>query len=143
MRKIIGLFLLLTMIFTGCDRELKMEDSETPPELTINANNKSITAVRGTYSWRNVVADSEAPPELVKHQEENLSVKPQSFITLKFDKLPDDYKVTIWQGNNQIAQQISNGSLIAPQQKGLVVYEVYASWKDGNSYYAFSVNVGL
>lgn len=143
MRKVICLSLLLIMIFTGCNIKPNTGKPGTPPKLTITADNKSITAVRGTYSWRNVVADSVAPPELVKYQEENLNIKPMSTITLKFEKIPDNYKVTIWQGNNQIAQQVSNGVLIAPQQKGLVVYEVYANWKDGNSYYAFSVNVGL
>lgn len=145
MRKIIGLFLLLAIFVTGCNQGKEQESSQeslsNPPKLTITANKKSITALRGTTSWISFELDSAAPPELVNYQKERLNIKPKSKITLTFEREPDDLKVYIWEGNNQIIQQVKSGTIIAPRQKGLVVYEVYANWQEGSAHYAFSVNV--
>jgi len=154
-KKIISLLLLFTVIVVGCSQTSlqvsnKIISLREPPELIVTFNNKSISAVRGTYSWyidngdgtcTGIESDSGPPPELVEFQEELLNVKPKSSIALDFGAKPDDYKVRIWQSNNPITQQVNNGIIISPQQKGLVVYEVHATWKEGNSYYAFSVNV--
>ncbi|SFP74126.1 hypothetical protein [Caldicoprobacter faecalis] len=135
MKRVLSL-LLLTILVVGCSQR-----DPTPPELTIMVDNKSISAVLGTYSWKNTEADSVSPPELVEYQKEDLNIKPQSSIILKFERTPNHYEVFIWQGDKRILQQTSNGVVIAPQQKGLVVYEIYAKWHEGSAHYAFSVNV--
>ena len=112
--------------------------------------NKSITAVLGTCSWETYYeggtktrheSGSVPPPELAKYQKESLTVEPRSSIVLDFKYKPDDYIVSIWQGDNPSIQQVKDGKIIAPQQKGLVVYEIHAIWKEGDAVYAFSANV--
>ncbi|MCM1989226.1 hypothetical protein [Oceanirhabdus seepicola] len=155
MKKILSMVLLLTFLLVGCiQKKQPVSDNVTsltnPPELTVTVDTKSITAVLGTYSWNidngdgtvtSIESDSEAPPELAKDQNEALIVKQKSSIVLNFENKPTDYIVNIWEGNTQSTHEVINGEIIAPQQKGLVVFEVYAHWKEGSAYYAFSVNI--
>ncbi|SHE87819.1 hypothetical protein SAMN02746089_00933 [Caldanaerobius fijiensis DSM 17918] len=155
MRKIFGVLLLLTIFLVACAQSKPPVSNngiflKEPPELTVIAGNKSIAAVRGTYNWviysgngtrTNIHADSGPPSKLIKFQKEPLNVKPESSIVLDFRIKPNDYKVNIWEGNKPIIQQVNNGIIIAPRQKGLVVYEVQATWNEGDACYAFSVNV--
>ena len=150
------ILLLLTLLLVACNplnntsEPNKDVSLSEPPELTITIDNQSITALLGTYSWyihnkdgtiEGMEADAFAPPELVKHQNETLTVEPKSSIVLNFENKPDAYRVDIWEGNNQITQQVNDKIVIAPEQNGLVVYEVYARWKEGTAFYAFAINV--
>lgn len=141
--------MLSSIPFLGCN-SAEGAALSTPPELIITVGNKSITAILGTYSWNiynkdgsvtSIKADSAAPPELVKYQKETLSVKAKSSIVLNFDSKPKNYTVSIWQDDNPIIQEVTDGVIVAPQQKGLVIYEVSVEWKQGTANYAFSVNI--
>lgn len=154
MRKIFGILLMSVFFFAGCVQSKptlsnKKSSLENPPKLTANVGNKSITAVVGTYSW-NIdngdgtssfnEADSAGPPELIMYQKEKLTVQSGDIINLSFSHKPDDYKVSIWENNNPVVQWVNDGKIIVPQKKGLIVYEVYAKYKEGNAHYAFFVN---
>ncbi|WBW96566.1 hypothetical protein [Oceanirhabdus sp. W0125-5] len=155
MKKLFTMILFLSILIVGCNQKNQRESdnvtsSTNPPKLTVTVDNKSITGVLGTYSWTvdngdgtetSIQSDSEAPPELAKDQKEPLNIKPSSSIILNFKNEPKEYIVTLWKDNIKNKQEVIDGEIIAPEEKGSFVYEVFATWKEGTAYYAFSVNI--
>ncbi|MDP4153435.1 MAG: hypothetical protein Q8865_08390 [Bacillota bacterium] len=123
--------------------------SNSPPELKILYKDKSVEAIKGTYSWASInlngaktftTADCSAPPELVRNSVP-MTVSANSPLSLSFSKKPSKTEVRIWHDNDIIKQQLVNGKIIIPEQKGKVIYEVIGTWKNGTVYYTFLVNV--
>jgi hypothetical protein len=157
MKKVFGLLVLIGIVFVGCMEKKQTEVEKVsplikPPELTVSYNSKSIRAIQGTCSWyvengdgtlSGFEADSVSPPELVNSQTDFLNVPSKASIILEFKNEPKAYEVYIWEGNDQTTKLKlqKNEVIVVPKKKGLVVYEVYAKWKEGNAHYAFSVIV--
>lgn len=120
-----------------------------PPVLNISHENRRTHAERGTFSWSihnddgsevMTSSDSEGPTELVKNTNP-LKVPPKAIITLEFNDKPKEMLVNIWEDDKQIKQDFADMKLIVPESKGLVIYEVIATWEQGTSHYAFLVKV--
>lgn len=117
-----------------------------PPSLTIYVGEGTVRPTLGTYSWsvKNedgtetaIESDSSAPPELVKNNNP-LEVTIDTKVELNFEIKPDSYTVRIWDDENNV---ISTSDKVVLSEKGKVIYEVLAHWKQGSASYAFSLNV--
>ncbi len=142
---------LLLLSLVGCGNTPSRQGQLTkPPELKVLFQNKSIDAVRGTYSWTvdnndgtktTTNADSSSPTELVKNSTP-LIVSPKSTLTLMFsDAQPNCVNVNIWGDKTTLKQELVNNQLVVPDSKDSVVYEVVATWEKGTVSYAFSVDI--
>lgn len=120
-----------------------------PPAPIITVGEKKLEAVQGSYCWEmlfeNVCADTPSPPELIKDQGvEAAVVAPQSEIHIQFKKEPHKNSIgaNLWLENGEIAGvQLNDNVIIAPKEEGIYVYDVYASWDQGSSSFAFVIEV--
>lgn len=150
---------LLTLSLLGCESNEERLNyrhnsdfapgEEDPPVLNISYENKTIHAVRGTYSWHTSYddgsetmrsSDSEGPIELVKNTSP-LKVPPKSTITLNFSDEPKEVIVKIWEEDKEIQQALTDMKVTVPELEGSVIYEVISTWEQGTVHYAFLVNV--
>jgi hypothetical protein len=125
-------------------------EAESPPLLKVLYQDKSVKAIRGSFSWATknkngkiisaINADTVGPTELVKGSIP-LTVSTKSILNLNFSDKPVNTTVNIWQGSEAIKQKVTDNKVITPESKGSVVYEVVADWDDGTACYAFLVNV--
>lgn len=119
-----------------------------PPTPSITtADGKKITAMRGSYCWRNkstgVCADSDAPPAIIAHyQTMPITVASEDEIHIRFSKPPIESGVNQWTNDNDaVATQMSGDLFTAPKQQGVYIYDVYAHWEQGSASYAFVIEV--
>ncbi|MDN4608554.1 membrane lipoprotein lipid attachment site-containing protein [Sporosarcina highlanderae] len=152
MKKIL-FFILLSVILSACGQQ-KGENVETtfekPPELIVSSNGNEVVAVLGTYSWsydngdgtfKGIEADSFGTTEIVKLQSHPLKTKLGSEVVLEFTRTPKEIKVTIWDNNQALRELEVEGNTFTTDEKGNIVYEVYATWDQGSAHYAVQLNV--
>jgi len=148
-RRLLSVVLLGLLLFSlvGCGNE-KVELVD-PPILKVLYEDESIDAVQGTYSWTidnkdgtktSVESDSADPGQLVKNTSP-LIVSPKSTITLNFSDKPKEVRVNIWGEEKVIEQEVTDNKVVIPNLKGLITYEVIATWEQGTVHYAFSVEI--
>lgn len=113
---------------------------DEPPKLIVTSDSKSVEAVIGTTSWYSYEADSGPPPEMIEYQKGQMIIETNSAVSLKFDVEPIEYNVGIWGSTEQL--KIEDGEfIVTSEQKGNLIFQVEARWKEGNATYAFAVNV--
>jgi hypothetical protein len=155
------LFALLAFFLSSCGQQEKSVveivsavDTESiikePPELKVSSNNNKIVAVLGTYSWSydnddgtstGIEADSEIPPRIVKHQTAPLITNLGSEVNLEFTKSPQEVRVNIWNNSEKERGVKVDGSIFKTDEKGNLIYEIYAIWDQGSAHYAVKLNV--
>jgi len=117
---------------------------DKPPMPKVTYQNEPIEVLQGSYSWRTlfsgVEADSPIPPELVEKIPPT-NVGPQSNIKVTFDYKPNNIDVFLW--NDAVPQKynIDHNRVIMPKNKGIYVFEIRAEWIQGDSIYAFKIEV--
>ena len=149
MKKIL-VILLLAVILSGCGEQNGETTFKEPPELIVSSKGSEVVAVLGTYSWsydngdgsfKAIEADSFGPTEIVKHQSHTLKTKLGSQIVLDFARPPKEVRVKIMD-NNQVLREVDvEGETFTTDEKGNIVYEVYATWEEGSAHYAVKLNV--
>ena len=123
--------------------------STDPPKAIITAEGKKVEAAQGSYCWggalRYSCVDMISPPELINFEKlKPVAVSPKSKVKIEFEKEPDDSSLTVnrWVGNVDAESVSVNGNtFIVPEEKGVYVYAVSASWEKGSSGYAFTIEV--
>lgn len=147
----LGILLFLLVGCVKCKPDIVDKTTEllSTPTLEILYKVKHIDAERGAYSWTihnangtqaTINVDSSGPTELVKNSTP-LSVSPGSTLALSFSDNPANIIINILKDSKSISQTITNNIVVTPESKGLVVYEVIATWNQGTVTYAFLVNV--
>ncbi len=178
MRKVLFIIFMVVVLFTlGCTDARQQESnqvtnknantdaldkeydySQDVPELVLEYNNESVDAVRGTYSWNiekgdegtYIEADSGPPEELIKHQEQQITINEATDIHLVFDRDPASYTVLIWNEENyELSEEIDvfDNNISININQTCTIYEVIANFsfdndlkEAGTVYYAFIVN---
>lgn len=120
-----------------------------PPSPTITIDEKKLDVARGSYCWEGLFsatcADTIAPPELIEHHDiKPVTVSPESEVEIEFEKEPNDNTlgVTRWLSNNEVEDvPLNKNVLIVPEEKGIYIYDVHATWEEGSSSYAFIIEV--
>lgn len=156
--KKVFLFVLFVLILTACGQQDRVVDGavdtepifKAPPELIVVSNSNKVVAAIGTYSWSydngdgtstSIEADSDIPPKIVHHQSTSLSTNLGSDVNLEYDKVPERIKVNIW-GNSQIIRGVKvEDASFRTDEKGYVIYEIYAKWDQGSAHYAVKINI--
>jgi hypothetical protein len=148
-------FLLIAVLLSACSPEKGgSEESESimkePPVLNVSSNGNEAVAVLGTYSWSydngdgtyaGIEADSNIPPKMVAYQMESLRTKLSSDIELEFANPPQEIRVTIWNDSQEEREVEIEGATFNADEKGDIVYEIYAKWAQGSAHYAIELNV--
>jgi hypothetical protein len=152
------LIVLLAIILSSCGQQEKgvvgAVDTESiikePPELKVSSNNNKIVAVLGTYSWSydnedgtstGFEADSEIPPKIVKYQTTPLITNLGSEVKLEFAKSPQEVRVNIWNHSEKERGVKVEDTSFKTDEKGHLIYEIYAIWDQGSAHYAVKLNI--
>jgi hypothetical protein len=118
----------------------------------------NLTALLGTYSWRyenedgtmaGIEADSLHPLDAVKDLPAIIKSDDMSEIELIFSMPPDLFTVRRWldkysgdaqaYGQYYEMMEVSNKAVALSNDGNGYVYEIHATWQQGNAYYAFYV----
>lgn len=156
MKKLL-LFLLLSLVLSACGQEEMSENGAVntevmkgPPELIVRSNDHEVVSQLGTYSWvfdngdgtsTYIEADSDIPPKIVENQTVELNTKLESEVILDFVKTPQLLTVSIWNDSHrERGVNVENGTF-KTDERGYIVYEIYAKWHQGTAHYALRINV--
>ncbi|OUM84646.1 MAG: hypothetical protein BAA01_05770 [Bacillus thermozeamaize] len=147
MNKIYALFLAL-LLFGGCQSAGSVHHPNAPlllppmPALTIQE--KNVPVRMGTYSWsesgRGITVDSVDPPELVKDLEP-VTVHPHATLHVDFRDKPLEIKAGLWENNGVTFKNLSDGTFTLPEDDGVYIGVIYASWQEGNATFVFKIQV--
>jgi hypothetical protein len=138
---------LLSSLVARLTTSSQVNKLQSPPGLTVTSGDKSVSAIRGSYSWtidnRDGTptvskTDTAGPPDLLEGSEK-LLVKPDSEMHFIFEHEPDSYEIRMW--GMSIVQSAVNNSLKVPADMERIIYEVVAHWSQGTVYYAFEVTI--
>ena len=147
MNKIYALFLAL-LLFGGCQSAGSVHHPNAPlllppmPALTIQE--KNVPVRMGTYSWsesgRGITADSVDPPELVKDLEP-VTVHPHATLHVDFRDKPLEIKAGLWENDGVEFKDISDHTFTLPEDDGVYIGVIYASWPVGDATFVFKIHV--
>ncbi len=129
------------------------------PELSIEFENLTIRAGRGTYTWmieygiygKDVHGDSFSSHELVDYQEQPINIEEYTELLLVFSRIPTSYEVKIWNADDSDLSQVIDafgGRIGTAKDQPRTIYTVTAKFKfidgdfkeSGTVHYAFVVN---
>lgn len=148
MRKSLIILIVLVILAVGVYYAIGLF-SVKPPTPIITVEGQKVEWVQGSYCWeelfKGVCADMISPPELIKFQElEPVVVSPQSQLKIEFKKEPKEntLRVDKWLTNGEIENvPVSDNVIQLPKERGIYVYDVSARWDNGDSSYAFAIEV--
>lgn len=140
---------LLTIVVAGCWYWFVVQASTKPPVPVITIGQQQLEVARGSYCWSSFLTsecvDTISPPELLEH--EGISptvVSPASEIQITFKREPkkESVGVNVWlDGGDAESVALTNNTFIAPKEKGIYIYDVFARWDKGDASYAFVIEV--
>lgn len=139
-------FVLIGIIVTGGILIIH-RPKEPNISIDVDGTNMNIPAYQGTYSWssfgKGVCADYAAPYDMMKDKKIPV-VLPETTLIIKFDYKPkkNTLRVNQWIEKKPVEQQIIDSNKIkVPKEKGVYIYDVVASWKEGTRSYSFAVEI--
>jgi hypothetical protein len=146
MKKIIAL-IIIGLMLTGI---LIFEPFRTePPTPIVTAGNNKIKTTQGSYCWGGLLRGQcvdkiYSSPIDMANQHKSTAVSPNEKIKIEFKKDPIDGTIEVeqWINKENIEKiEVINDSFLAPKEKGIYVYYLRATWKQGDGNYAFRVEV--
>lgn len=120
-----------------------------PPAPDVTVNGSDIPTTQGSYCWRSIFSGScvdfvYSNPIEMAQKHKPTAVSPQGEVKINFSKEPlsGTLEVEQWlDTNNSENIKLENGTISAPEAKGVYVYHIQARWKQGDGNYAFSIEV--
>ncbi|SDN22480.1 hypothetical protein [Bacillus sp. OK048] len=147
MKKFLAIFLALVVLGIGANFMID-QFRATPPSTTITVGDKKVSVAQGSYCWRGFLnakcVDMISPPEIIKHQGiKPTIVSPEAELKIDFKNKPNrTIEANIWINNGETeAVPLNDNILIAPKDKGVYVYDIFAKWEKGDSSYVFVIEV--
>ena len=146
--KKLPLLLLTLFLFGGCQSDEQTnhykEHFLLPPMPILTIQGKNVPVKMGTYTWaeneRGITVDTVEPPELVKDFEP-VKVHPNAKLHVDFKDKPIEVKVGLWENNEVRFKNISDNTFTLPEDDGVYIGVVYASWQEGNATFVFKIQV--
>lgn len=148
MKKYIAI-LLIVGIIASAGYWFIVQLSLKPPIPIITTGQQQLEVARGSYCWSSFLTsecvDTISPPELLEH--EGISptvVSPASEIQITFKREPkkESVGVNVWlDGGDAESVALTNNTFIAPKEKGIYIYYMFARWDKGDASYAFAIEV--
>jgi len=160
---IISIILIINMIFAGCSNSYNIsEELKEAPEMkleyTIDEKTTKVTVNHGTSSWKysngdgmftNIESDSAHPLDSVKFIPLIEKTNELKELIISFSLTQDSYTVRRWTDNyigNEDAYEnyyenleLKGNTIVLPDDEQGYIYEVHATWPQGDAYYAFYV----
>ena len=134
-------------VTTRPHRERKKTNAEPTVFIKVEGTNAEIPAYQGTYSWsslgKGVCADYPAPYDMMKDKKIPV-ISPESNLVIRFNYKPikDTLYVNQWVEKKPVKQELIDSNKIkVPKGKGVYIYDVVASWKEGTRSYSFAVEI--
>lgn len=151
MKKIFMLLSIILIGLAGCGTGDSGEESqktqlEEPPSLTVRVGEHEFKALEGGYDWEidhgdgtstGFHADAASPPQMVK-SEAMIKVKSDNKIDLTFEVDPERFDVYIWDDEGVTESRVD---LDLAKRSGPNIFEVVATWDQGQASYAFKLDI--
>lgn len=158
--KSIGMLLFVSLLLFGCgtaavqtgdypDQSEPIHfQSQSPPPLELKIGDETIRALRWGYSWSyydpveesmvGIEAETISIQEMV-NIEKARKVDKSTDAKLEFGEAPLSYEVFIWDeaGNRNVFP----GEFDLSRYKGKNIFEIHASWEQGDVSYVFALDV--
>ncbi|WP_110929581.1 hypothetical protein [Bacillus massiliglaciei] len=120
-----------------------------PPAPDVSIGDKNIPTSQGSYCWEGFLSGEcvdkvYASPMELGTEHKATEVSPHSRITIHFSKEPmkENFRVEQWSDEEDVKNiKIKDNMITVPDKSGIYVYHIIAHWKQGDSNYAFSVQV--
>lgn len=155
------LLLLILSIMAACSNLILYEDSpepvdpvegtnisETPPAVTIMIGDETIDRSPVNFDWcyseragEEICTETESlpPNELADTESGDVETSSDTKIELSFEEEPDSYTVKLWDAQNEPIENFED--IRMPTNAGIHIYEIRASWDQGEASYIFSLNM--
>jgi len=138
------IILVLIIFSIGFLAFVTLANPDKPPMPKVTYQNEPIEVLQGSYGWetftKSVQADSPIPPELVENITPTI-VAPQGNLKIKFDYKPNNVEVLLWTEAGPLKYNIDHNTVIMPENEGIYVFEIRGQWDQGDSIYAFKINI--
>lgn len=150
MKKISGI-LISIMLCIACFAGCLSSGMQSPPRLTVNCSDGSVSAILGTYSWQykntGVTADAIHP---LDNQDYTMLETADSAAVLVFEKDPDSiinvicWSDTFLSSSDAESEKVDFQGDTIQLKPGGYIYEVLAEWdtgigNGGTAYYSFYI----
>ena len=134
---------------TGTDVNAGSED-EFPPTISgaIKIDNTQHEMIAGGYKWEKkqgsktqVIQTDAAFPYQIAEDFKVIAIEPNQKITIDIEENPQLF-VYLWNNNErEIEIELNENQITASASKGRHIYEVFATWPNGEVSYTFVVEV--
>ncbi|WP_274366242.1 hypothetical protein [Paenibacillus thermotolerans] len=135
-KRFTAIFLTLVMAFVaGCAQTTTLTSNE-PPNAVANVEEQQFPLIKGSYQWKNAIADAPSPDDLVKNTTVYF-VKPNAELTLDFKgEPPNEITVGLWGSQENLPTK--GRAFVLPKEPGRYVLTVWGIWSgnDRGSYAA-------
>lgn len=147
MKKNLLIMLIIGIIVFGIYSFSKIYFEPPMPEVSIK--NTKVPTTQGSYCWKvlgfgRCVDKIYSSPFEMGSELTPIGVMPNSEIKIQFESKPlsGSLVVELWlDENTKEIIEIKNNKIKVPSQKGVYIYHITSNWKQGDSSYAFSVEV--
>lgn len=120
-----------------------------PPVPNVTTNNKIVPTAPASYCWNGLLraecVDTISPPEIIKHHDLKpivVSAEAKIKVEFKTEPLKDTLRASIWiQDKPSESAVINHHFLTAPKEKGVYIFNLFASWGKGDANYVFVIEV--
>ena len=120
-----------------------------PPTPTVTVGETTIPTTQGSYCWKGLLFAQcvdfvyTSSLEMAKEHKPTV-VSPNEEIKIDFKKEPivETLRVEKWiDKDNLEIYEVKNNSIVAPKEKGIYVFHIFANWEQGDGNYVFSIEV--
>lgn len=157
MNKNIFIMIILVFLMTliGCSKNDANNNNNESGE-NFPPNFSSVFIVNGTeydmengwFRWKRKTGDSievtqtdAMSPDQIAEDLEGVSIKPEEMITIAVEEDPD-LEAYLWDQDERVGEiEIRDSQIIALLDKGRYIYEIIATWSNGERSYTFVVEV--
>lgn len=145
-RKIIALIIIALI---GIGLFIFQPFSTEPPSPNVKVGYVHIPTTQGSYCWNGLISQQcvdkiyGSTLEMAAEHKPTV-VSPNKEVSIKFRKSPLEGTMEVTQLDDQNNSQmitVKNGKIKVPNEKGIYVYRVTASWAKGSGNYVFSIEV--
>jgi hypothetical protein len=150
----IAILVYFVLLLSACSNnstiQAEKNEREFPPDLTgvVEVNNREYKMERGGYIWERkqglnteVVQTDAASPYQIAENYEAIAVKPNEKIHIAVEENPH-LTAYLWNENGpEDEMELDENQLTVSIDKGKYIYEIIATWPNGEYSYTFVVEV--
>ncbi|SFT20563.1 hypothetical protein SAMN05428962_5209 [Paenibacillus sp. BC26] len=137
--------LLVSLFSIGCSRggsSMSEANSTEPPNAYIIVDQVEIPLIKGSYQWKNAIADAPTPDMLVRDSKVYI-VNSGSAVTVSFHSGPEPTETWggLWVNQNFTPLTKQDGKFLLPSEPGQYIFVAGGKWTEGECSYATILKV--